>query len=187
MVQVSNRYKPLHQRFSELDNAVISAFCDSFSNVSWIADFKDGENDFCGIDAQLTATTKNGKKQTYDVEIKSRVTQDKWYSNSDCFFEWEKWYSLIHYSNDKKLYIAIYPNCNKIAIWNVNSTLFRSSEKEQIEMKRNTCNGYQTKTKLVYRFKLKEAKIFNFNLTEYRNKYNALYKEITQKKNKLLQ
>jgi len=181
MIQVSNTYKPLHQRFSELDNAVISAFCDSFTNVTWIADFKDDENDFCGIDLQLTATTKNGKQQTYDCEVKSRVTQTRWFPNSDCFFEWEKWYSLIHYSNEKKLYIVLYPNCNKIAIWNVTSELFKKSEKDFVEMKRNTCKGTNTKTKLVYRFKLSDAKVFDFNLTEYREKYNALYTETTKK------
>ena len=83
MIQVSNRTKPLHQRFSELDNAVVSAFFDSFSSVTWVADFKDAEDDFCGIDLQLTAFTNN-KSQTYDVEIKSRITQTKWIPNADC-------------------------------------------------------------------------------------------------------
>lgn len=181
MVQVSNRrYKPLHQRFSELDNKVVSAFCDSFTNVTWVADFKDGEDDFCGIDVQLTATTKNGKEQTYDAEIKSRVTLTNFNVAVDCFFEWEKWYSLNQFDNDKKLYIVIYPNCNKIAIWHVCSELFRKSEKDYIEMKKNTCKSNSTKTKLVYRFKLSDAKVFDFNLTEYIEKYNALYKETTK-------
>ena len=181
MVQVSSRtLKPLHQRFSELDNTVISAFCDSFTNVKWIADFKDGENDYCGIDLQLTATTNN-KEQTYDVEIKSRVTLNNFNIAVDCFFEWEKWYSLNQWDNDKKLYICIYPNCNKIAIWHVTRELFRKSDKELLEMKKNTCNGNTTKTKLVYRFKLQDAKVFDFNLTSYKNKYNALYKQISDK------
>lgn len=179
MVQVSNRTKPLHQQFSKLDNTVVSAFCDSFSNVKWIADFKDGEDEFCGIDLQLTAQTKS-KCQTYDVEIKSRITQTKWFPNSDCFFEWEKWYSLNQWDNDKKLYIVIYPNCNKIAIWNVNSDLFKRSEKDYIEMKKNTCKGSNQVTKLVYRFKLKDAKVFDFDLSEYKEKYNAIYQKITQ-------
>lgn len=183
MVQVSNRgknYKPLHQRFSELDNEVFSAFCDSF-NCVWLADYKDNKDDFCGIDLQLTASTKN-EVQTYDIEIKSRVTVDNFNGIKDCFFEWSKWYNLVHYDNDKKLYVVIYPNCDKIAIWNVCRALFEKSDKEYLEMKRNTCKGTYTKRKQVYRFKLSDAKVFDFNLTEYRSKYNALYKEITKEK-----
>lgn len=179
MVQVSNRTKPLHQQFSKLDNTVVSAFCDSFSSVKWIADFKDGEDEFCGIDLQLTANTKS-KSQTYDVEIKSRITQTKWFPDSDCYFEWEKWFKLNQWDNDKKLYIVIYPNCNKIAIWHVCADLFKKSKKEFVEMKKNTCNGSKTKTKLVYRFKFKDAKVFDFNLTEYKEKYNAIYQKIAQ-------
>ena len=181
MVQVTNRYsKPLHQRFSELDNTVVSAFCDSFDSVKWEADFKDNDDEFCGIDLQLTAYTRN-KEQTYDIEIKSRVTLDNFAIAKDCFFEWEKWFKLNQWDNDKKLYIVIYPNCNKIAIWHVNSELFKKSEKDFVEMKGNTCNGNQKKTKLVYRFKLADAKVFDYNLSEYSSKYNALYSEITKK------
>lgn len=184
MVQVSNRkYKPLHQRFSELDNKVVSAFCDSFNTVQWIADYKDNNDDFCGIDLQLTASTNN-KVQTYDIEIKSRISIDNFSVVKDCFFEWEKWFSLVHFDNDKKLYIAIYPNCNKIAIWNVCKELFEKSEKDYIEMRRNTCNGSYTKKKQVYRFKLSDAKVFDFNLSDYKSKYNALYKEITKESKK---
>lgn len=181
MERVSRIYKPLHQRFSELDNAVVSAFCDSYNSINWIADFKDGIDDYCGIDLQLTANTKS-KAQTYDVEIKSRVSITNFSIVKDCFFEADKWLSLVRYDNDKKLYIAIYPNCDKIAIWNVNSELLRKSEKDLVEMKKNTCNGTYTKTKQVYKFKLEDAKVFDYNLTPYKNKYNALYSEITKKK-----
>lgn len=100
MVQVSNRTKPLHQQFSELDNSVISAFCNSFKSVKWTADFKDNEDKFCGIDLQLTANTKT-KKQTYDIEVKSRVTLNDFRIAKDCFFEFDKWYSLNQWDNDK--------------------------------------------------------------------------------------
>ena len=180
MQQTRSSRKELHQRFSELDNQVLSAFCDSFNNINWIADFKDSNDDYCGIDVQLTANTKT-KEQTYDIEIKSRVTLNNFNLAKDCFFEWEKWFKLNQWDNDKKLYIAIYPNCNKIAIWHVCSELFKKSEKDYVEIKRNTCRGENTVKKLVYRFKLSDAKIFDYNLTEYRTKYNALYKEITEK------
>lgn len=183
MEQLS-KYKPFHQRFSELDNSVFSAFCSSFSNINWVSDFKDNDDEFCGIDVQLTASTKT-KEQTYDIEIKSRVTLDNFNVAKDCFFEWEKWFSLIHFCNDKKLYVVIYPNCNKIAIWNVTSELFKKSEKDYIEMKKNTCNNSITKKKLVYRFKMKDAQVYNFDLTEYKNKYNALYQEVTERKKAL--
>lgn len=173
------RLKSLHQKFSALDNSVVSAFCNSFTNVQWIADFKDNEDEFCGIDLQLTANTKT-KKQTYDIEIKSRITLNDFSIAKDCFFEWEKWYKLIEFDNEKKLYIVIYPNCNKIAIWNVCKELFKKSEKDYIEMKKNTCISSQTKSKLVYKFKLSDAKVFNFDLTNYKEKYNALYKQTTQ-------
>ena len=48
-------------------------------------------------------------------------------------------------------------------------------------MKGNTCNGSKTKTKLVYRFKIADAKVFNFNLSNYKEKYNALYQQATKK------
>lgn len=176
MVQVSNRTKPLHQQFSELDNKVFSAFCDTFKSVKWTADFKDNKDQFCGIDLQLTAMTKS-KLNTYDCELKSRVTLNDFRIAKDCFFEFEKWYKLVEFDNDKKLYIVIYPNCNKIVIWNVCKELFRKSEKDYIEMKRNTCKGEDTKTKLVYKFRIEDAQVFNFDLSKFKAKYNALYKQ----------
>lgn len=177
MIQVSNRsVKPLHQKFSDLDNKVFSAFCQSFKNVSWIADFKDNEDEYCGIDLQLTALTKN-KEITYDIEIKS-VHLNKLLDY--CYFQWDKWFSLVEFDNDYKLYAVIYPNHNKIAIWRINRQLFEKSEKDYVKMKGNTCKGDRTKEKLVYKLKLSDARLFNVDLTNYREKYNALYKEIAK-------
>lgn len=184
MVQISNRkHKPLHQQFSELDNTVVSAFCDSFKSVKWIPDFKDTNDEYCGIDLQLTGTS-NTKQDTYDIEIKSRVTLNDFSVATDCFFEWSKWFKLCQWDNNKKLYIVIYPNCNKIAIWNVNSKLFRKSDKDFVEVKRNTCMGNFTKQKLMYKFKMKDAKVFDFNLNQYKDRYNALYSEIQKESKK---
>lgn len=178
MIQVTNRKKkPLHQRFSELDNRVFSAFCETFKNIEWIADYKDNEDNFCGIDLQLTAKTPT-KLITYDVEIKS-VHLNTFIDY--CFFQWDKWYSLNQWDNDYKLYFVIYPKFNKIAVWRINSELFSKSEKDFVAMKGNTCNGNQMKEKLVYKLKLSDAKVFDFNLNEYKNKYHALYTEISQK------
>ena len=179
MKQVSDRrVKPLHQRFSELDNKVFSAFCQSFNNVSFIADYKDNVDSFCGIDLQLTAQTRT-KENTYDVEIKS-VHLNKLLDY--CYFQWDKWYSLIEWDNNIKLYAVIYPNHNKIAVWRINRQLFEKSEKDYVSMKGNTCKGDNTKEKLVYRLKLSDAKVFDFNLTQYKEEYSALYKQITKKK-----
>ena len=177
MIQVSNRsIKPLHQRFSDLDNKVFSAFCQSFNNVKWIADYKDNVDTFCGIDLQLTALTQN-KETTYDVEIKS-VHLNKFLDY--CYFQWDKWFSLVEFDNDYKLYAVIYPNHNKIAVWRINRQLFEKSEKDFVNM-RNTCKGDRTKEKLVYKLKIKDAKVFDFNLSQYKDKYSALYQEVTKK------
>lgn len=173
MIQVTNRgKKKAHQQYSELDNKVFSAFCDSFSNINWIADFKDNEDQFCGIDLQLTAKTKN-YETSYDIEIKS--VHFDYLAIDYCFFQRDKWFSLNQWDNDYKLYVVIYPNLNFIAVWRINSDLLRKSEKEFETMKANTCNGNDTKEKLVYKLKFKDAKIYKFNLTD----YNALYKEIS--------
>lgn len=178
MIQVSNRsVKPLHQRFSDLDNEVFSAFCDSFSGINWNADYKDNSDQFCGIDLQLTAITNN-KETTFDVEIKS-VHLNKFLDY--CYFQWDKWFSLLEFDNDYKLYAVIYPNHNKIAVWRINRELFEKSEKDYVSMKRNTCKGDNTKEKLVYKLKIKDAKEFDFNLSQYKDKYSALYKEVTKK------
>lgn len=176
--------KRLHQQFSELDNAVFSAFCDSFQGIAWSPDYKDLTDEFCGIDVQLTAQTKT-KEMTYDIELKSRVTLNNFQLAKDCFFEVDKWYQLLHWDNDKKLYIAIYPNCDKIAIWNVTGDLLRKSEKDFCTMNYSFCGQRYQVEKQVYRFKMTDAKVYDFNLTDFRDKYNALYQQITRQKDKV--
>lgn len=168
--------KPLHQRFSQLDNEVFSAFCNSFNGINWILDFKDNEDQYCGIDLQLTAKTKS-KQITYDVELKS-VHLNKLLPY--CYFQWDKWYSLVEWDNDIKLYAVIFPNHNKIAVWRINRELFLKSEKDLVTMKTNTCKGDRTKEKLVYKLKLSDARLFDVDLTNYRENYNALYQEIAK-------
>ena len=45
-------------------------------------------------------------------------------------------------------------------------------------------NRYQVEKK-VYRFKMEDAKVFDFNLTQYKDQYNAIYQQITDKENKM--
>lgn len=168
----------LHQAFSALDNEVFSAFCDSFSGVNFTVDFKDNADKYCGVDAQLTATTRT-RKMTYDVEIKSvhlNTLLDY------CFFEPQKWLSLVEWDNECKLYIAIYINLDKIAIWRVNKDLLNKSEKAIKTMNKNTCKGQNKQEKQVYKLKLSGAKVYDFNLNQYREQFNALYQQATQKK-----
>ena len=178
MIQPSNRTrKQLHQRYSQLDNEVFSAFCDTFNGIKWIADYMDGHDDYCGIDLQLTAMTSNNVK-TYDIEIKSVHL----YKLLDyCFFQPDKWLELAKYDNDYKLYVVIYPYHDLIAVWNVNGDLLRSSEKEISLMNRNTANGNEKVEKQVYKLPLSKARKFTFNLNDYKEKYNALDREKEQK------
>lgn len=173
--------KRLHQQLSQLDNEVFSAFCDSFQGISWNADYKDSTDEFCGIDLQLTGTTKR-QEETYDIEIKSRFQYRLF---NDCYFETEKWYKLVYWDNNIKVYVAIYPFINKIAIWNVNSELLAKSEKGFQTMNRSFCGEQDPVEKQVYKLKFKDGKLFNYDLTPYRDRYYAIYQQITQPKDKM--
>lgn len=168
--------KELHQEYSEVDNEVFSAFCRSFSGVDWTFDFKDNADKYCGIDAQITATTRT-KKMTYDAEIKS-VHLNKLLDY--CFLQADKWLSLVEWDNQVKLYVAIYTHLNKIAIWRVDNDLLTRSEKALSPMKVNTCNGNATKEKTVYKLKLSDANVYYFDLTNYKGKFNALHNKRIQ-------
>ena len=175
------RNRRLHQQLSQLDNEVFSAFCDSFQGISWSPDFKDNTDEFCGIDLQLTGTTKRVER-TYDIELKSRFQLQLY---DDCFFEWDKWFRLVFWDNDVKLYVAIYPNCNKIAIWNVNEELLRKSERDFVEMNQSFCGNHQKVQKKVLKFKFTDGKLYDFDLTPFKERYNAIYQQITSKENKM--
>ena len=172
-MRTNSNNKPLHQQFSDLDNRVFSAFCSTFKNVSWIADYKDNSDQYCGVDVQLTAKTFN-RESTYDIEIKS-VHLNKLLPY--CFFQRDKWFRLLEWDNDVKLYFVIYPNHNKIAVWRVNGDLLNKSERDYTQMRKNTCNGATTVTKLVYKLELEDAKVFDFDLTPYKEQYNALHQK----------
>lgn len=176
-MKAAGNYKPLHQQFSELDNMVFSAFCDSFSGVSWLPDFKDEEDEYSGIDLQLTAKTKT-QETTYDVELKS-VHLQKWLDY--CFFQTDKWSRLLEWDNTYKLYVVIYPLFNRIAIWRVNRQLLESSEKDFVSMNGNSCKSNDKKEKLVYKLRLADAKVYQFDLTACKDQYRALHQQISKK------
>ena len=167
----------LHQQFSALDNEVFSAFCESFDNVNWTVNFTDSSDKYCGIDVQLTGETRL-HRETYDVEIKSvHLSTELDY----CFFEADKWYSLIAFDNEVKLYVVIYPNLNKIAAWRVNNKLLSNSEIAMLKLKNNTCNGGNAREKKVYKLKLSDAAVYDFDLKKYKERFNGLHQQTKQK------
>lgn len=173
--------KPLHQQFEDLDRTVFSAFCTSFDGLQWnIRAIED--NDYSGIDLQATGATKQGKYKTYDVELKSRITLTDFRVAKNCFFQPDKWLSLCQYDNEYKIYFVIYPNCDKIAIWNITGALLRKSEKDITAMRKNTASGSKKVEKQVYRLSIEDAKVYTFDLSDYKNEYNALYKQISNPK-----
>ena len=140
----------------QFDHAVFSAFCKMFSAVSW--SIKDTDR-FSGFDVSVTAKTKS-RVETFDVELKT-VNLNKLLDY--CFFELDKWISLVGGENNVKLYFVYYRKLNLIAVWRVDGGLLRSSEKHSIELPCATVADRGTRLKDVYLLPLSAAKIFNFN------------------------
>lgn len=140
----------------QFDHAVFSAFCKMFSSVTWSIQDTDR---FAGFDVSVTAKTKS-KIETYDVELKT-VNLNKLLDY--CFFEADKWYSLVGGENNVKLYFVYYKNLNLIAVWRVDGDLLRSSEKHSIELPSATVEDRGTRLKDVWLLPLSAAKIFTFD------------------------
>lgn len=162
---VSNKY----QQIERLDRCIFSGFCSSFTAVQWTFDYTVDE--YAGYDAMATAVTNNNVT-TYDVEIKS-VFLRKFLDH--CIFEPDKWLSLVGGENDVCIYFVIYPLLNKIAIWRVNRALLEASPKDFKECNRNTLRGAEKCLKHVYLFPISKAKVYDVDLSQYRDKYNAIY------------
>lgn len=165
--------------FEALDRAIFSGFCQSFTSVTWNFNYTDGQ--FDGYDAMATAITEN-KTETFDVELKS-VFLNKLLPY--CYFQPDKWVSLVGGENNIKLYFVIYPLLNKIAIWRLTGDLLRSSEKDIREMNRNTLRSPEKCLKTVLLLPLSKAKVFDYNLSQWKDKYNALYLQTREEKERL--
>ena len=65
--------KTPHSVYSDADNAVYSAFTLSqFPHIRWEMIDTSSFDEFYGVDQLVTATTNNGKEQTYNIELKMR-------------------------------------------------------------------------------------------------------------------
>lgn len=142
------------------DHEIFSAFCKMFSAVTWT--IKDTDR-FAGFDVSVTAKTKS-KVETFDAELKT-VNLNKLLDY--CFFEADKWYSLVGGENNVKLYFVYYRKLNLVAVWRVDSGLLRSSEKHSIELPSATVEDRGTRLKDVWLLPLSAAKVFTFSNADY--------------------
>lgn len=165
------------QRFSNLDNEVFYNLLKSYDHVNYKIEFLDEKDIFSTIDCQMTATTKN-KEVTYDVELKNRSVEKLY---QDTIIEVKKVNALNENKNEVKLYVVIYPKINKILIWNINDDLLKKSELTKMYLNKNTVCGNTKIEKDVYKLKIKDAKIIDFNLNKWREKYNGLYLQTNKK------
>lgn len=71
------------------------------------------------IDVCFTGASLNCKA-TYDIEIKSRDLHISRYNN--CFLECDKYHRMLsnEYTNERKIYVAIYHKDDKIIVWDLN-------------------------------------------------------------------
>lgn len=111
-MQINKKFNEFEAR-EEADREVYSAFTSNYK----ICNYKATEDKYAYIDEQLTGITENGISR-YDIEIKSRDSNRLY---NDCILEVEKYNKLMRFSlNEEKIYFVIYPNLNKIYIWNMN-------------------------------------------------------------------
>lgn len=117
--------KTPHSVYSDADNEVYSAFTlTQFPYIRWEMIDTSSFDKFYGVDQLVTATTNNGKEETYNVELKMRPFPafDVKYIK-DCFLEVDRFRKFKRDGiNHKNLYIAIYPyikNGGYIFVWDL--------------------------------------------------------------------
>ena len=164
-----------YENFDNADNIVWSAFTQTiFPNIKWNMIATNTFDEFCGIDQLVTGTTKSGKEETYNVELKCRdfaPYTDKYIK--DCWIECDKFEKIKTFENNKNLYVAIYPYVKSgglIYIWDLDS--FEQDELDKIKtkklMNRQTCKDRNNKIlKDVYELPTGKAKMYKFDSTRY--------------------
>ena len=174
MEQQRNEY----DKYNDADNKVYSAFTLSqFPNIDWKMIDTNSFDAYYGVDQLVTATTKNGTKETYNVELKMRpfpAYNVKYVK--DCFLEVDRKKKIKKDgSNNKNLYVAIYPYIKGggyIFIWDL--TKFSDEDLEQYrcteKMNKRTCESRDEKDKVekeVYKLPTSLAKAYPFESKQF--------------------
>ena len=168
--------KTPHSIYSDADNAVYSAFClTQFPTIEWKMVDTSSFDEYYGVDQLVTATTKSGKEETYNVELKMRPfpAYDVKYVK-DCFLETRRFERIDEDGvNNKDLYVAIYPyikNGGYIFIWDL--TNFTEEDLEPYKsvevMAKATCKDRNVKVpKPVYKLPTSLAKMYRFDSKQF--------------------
>ena len=165
-----------HDIYNDADNEVFSAFTLSqFPNIKWEMIDTNSFDKYYGVDQLVTATTKNGTEQTYNVELKMRPFPafDVKYIK-DCVLEVDRYEKFKRDGTNKKtLYYAIYPYVKSggcIFVWDMSQ--FTEEELEQYRVNKNmaaaTCKDRNKKIdKDVYLLPTLHAKMYKFDSAKF--------------------
>lgn len=168
--------KTPHTVYSDADNAVYSAFTLSqFPHIRWEMIDTSSFDEFYGVDQLVTATTNNGKEQTYNIELKMRPfpAYDVKYVK-DCILEVDRYEKFKRDGiNKKTLYYAIYPYIKSggcIFVWDMSQ--FTEEDLEQYRTTKNmaaaTCKNRDKKIdKDVYLLPTSLAKMYRFDSAKF--------------------
>lgn len=162
--------------YNDADNEVFSAFTLSqFPNIKWAMIDTNSFDPYYGVDQLVTATTKNGKQETYNVELKMRPFPafDVKYVK-DCFLEVDRWKNFKRDGiNNKTLYYAIYPYIKSggyIFVWDMSE--FTEEDLQQYRttklMNAVTCKSRENKKyKEVFELPTSLAKMYKFDSAKF--------------------
>ena len=167
-----------YDKYNDADNMVWSAFTQSqYPNIHWKMIDTNSFDEYYGVDQLVTATTVNGKKETYNVELKMRpfpAYNVKYIK--DCFLEVNRNKKIDRDGTNKKnLYVAIYPYIKGggyIFIWDL--TNFKDEDLEPYrtteKMNKRTCESRDEKDKVekdVYKLPTSLAKFYKFESKQF--------------------
>lgn len=131
----------------KIDKEITTELLDSLFEKT---NFEYKEYTYERIDMCFTGKTLFSKC-TYDIEIKSRDLRT--YRFNDCFLECDKYDAMLSgiYTNERKLYIAIYHMDNTIFVWDIEKIKNIEQYKHRRFMNDTTCSDEPEKEpKYVY-------------------------------------
>lgn len=155
---------------NKIDNSIVTKL---FKNKFQYANFEYKENVYESIDMCATGITYNANKATYDIEVKSRDIKTTAFTNS--YMEVMKYDAMLSgkYTNNKKIYVAIYHLDNIIYIWDIekiNDIKQYQSQEWMLEITES--HQYELVLKDVFKLPLKLAKEYPYDCT---GLYNEVY------------